>query len=238
MPLVVEHGDGEDIILGKKCIACQLPCSYPAYSCTTHLCLNFFHKSCVDKLPQKIQHPFHSHKPLTLKFSNLQCDLCYKKDCRLVFSCREIGCTFKVCTECAFLDAIIVRCRSHDHLLCLVEGAYFDNIKCDACQKSYIELNNHATSEIHSTRAFLFRCMECDFNLHFICGPLPSTIKFNYHIHSLTFLNSVVEDNCYEYYCDVCEEERNPDFRIYSCFNCRYEAHIHCLIAQVRNCIN
>ncbi|XP_062076898.1 uncharacterized protein LOC133781826 [Humulus lupulus] len=234
MPLVVEHEDGEDIILGKKCIACQLPCSYPAYSCTIHSCLNFFHKSCVDKLSQKIQHPFHSHKSLILQISKLQsCDLCYKKDCRLVFSCHEIGCTFKVCTECAFLDSIIVRCRSHDHLLCLVEGAYFDNIKCDACQKSYKELNNHATSEIHLTRSFLFRCMECDFNLHFICGPLPSTIKFNYHIHSLTLLDPIYEDNCHEYYCDVCEEERNPDFRVYSCSNCRYEAHIHCLIHQI-----
>ncbi|XP_062118292.1 uncharacterized protein LOC133831903 [Humulus lupulus] len=240
MALVVEARDGsdeEDIILGKKCIACQLPWSYPAYSCTSLSCPNFFHKFCVDKLPRKVQHPFHSHKPLSLQISKLQsCDLCCKKDCRLIFSCCEIGCTFKIGTECAFLDTI-VNCRSHDHLLCLVEGASCDDIKCDGCQKSYKELDNHATFEIHLTRSFLFRCMECNFNLHFICGPLPSTIKYKYHIHNLTLLDSVVEDNCHEYYCDVCEEERNSNFRVYSCSNCQYVAHIHCLIHQIKKLI-
>ncbi|XP_062074867.1 uncharacterized protein LOC133778864 [Humulus lupulus] len=238
MALVVEPGDGsdeEDINIGKKCIACQLPWSYPAYSCTSLSCPNFFHKTCVDKLSRKVQHHFHSHKSLSLQISKPQsCDLCCKKDCRLIFSCREIGCIFKIGTECAFLYTI-VKCRSHDHLFCLAEGASCDDIKCDACQKSYKELDNHATFEIQLTRSFLFRCMECNFNLHFICGPLPFTIKYKYHIHSLTLLDSVVEDNCHEYYCDVCEEERNSDFRVYNYSNCRYVAHIHCLVPQFDN---
>ncbi|XP_062079361.1 uncharacterized protein LOC133783738 [Humulus lupulus] len=230
---LIEVEGGEHINLGKKCFACQLPWSSPAYSCTTLTCENFFHKSCVDHLPQTIQHPFHSHKPLILQISKPRsCSVCFKKDCRLIFSCREIGCTFKIGTECAFLDTI-VKCRSHDHLLSFVEGAYCDDIQCDACRKSYKELNNHVTYEIHLTRSFLFRCMECDFNLHFLCGLLPSTIKYKYHIHELTLADSIIEDNCHEYCCDVCEQERNPEFRIYKCTDCQYTAHIHCLIHEI-----
>ncbi|GMN39157.1 hypothetical protein TIFTF001_008392 [Ficus carica] len=216
-----------------KCFACQSEWSAgPAYSCTSNSCENFLHKSCAE-LPRKVQHPCHPSCPLELHVSKPRsCDSCCKKDCRLVFGCHQDGCNIVLCTECVFLTAI--KCPSHDHFLLLVEKASC-SIQCDACKKSYKSWADVVPDEINRTLSLLFRCMECDFNFHFLCGPLPSTIKYEEHIHPLTlFDRSVInEDDSCEYCCDVCEGERDPRFRIYCCTDCKFVAHIHCLISKI-----
>ncbi|PON86288.1 Protein kinase C-like phorbol ester/diacylglycerol-binding domain containing protein [Trema orientale] len=226
---LVEHGDEENV--RKKCFACQLPWSSPAYPCKT--CENYLHKSCA-QLPRTIRHPSHSQHSLTLQVSKpTSCDLCFKKDCRLIFSCHGNGCDFELDTKCAFLQPNL-KCRSHNHLLSLVENAACDNIRCNACQKSYEEWFNQVRlpNEVHFSHSF-FRCIDCDFNLHFLCGPLPSTIKYSYHIHRLALVDSLIEEDFGEYYCDACEEGRNPQFRVYNCADCKYIVHAHCLISEI-----
>ncbi|XP_062077016.1 uncharacterized protein LOC133781923 [Humulus lupulus] len=232
--MLVEFGGGNDV-QGNNCFVCESSWSNPAYSCTIPTCMNFLHKSCAE-LPQKINHPFHSHQPLQLQITRPQtCDVCCKKDCRLNFSCPKIGCNFKLGIECAYLRTT-VKCRSHDHLLALVKNASCDNIQCDACLKSYEGLQSPAVGtnyEVQHTQSLLFSCMECNYKLHFICGPLPSIIKYDYHIHYLALVDSLIEDESDEYYCDVCEKERNLQFRIYRCNDCKYTAHVHCMISQI-----
>ncbi|KAM6554681.1 hypothetical protein CsatB_015443 [Cannabis sativa] len=235
MAIVHQHHDK-----GNNCFACQLPWSTPSYSCTTLTCNNFVHKSCAE-LPQTINHPFHSHQPLKLQINKLQtCDVCCKKDCKLSFICCESGCNFKLCTKCTNLHTT-VKCRSHDHLLALVENACCDrNIQCDACLRSYKGLqgpSNRANSEVQRTQSLLFRCMECTYNLHFICGPLPFMVKDDYHIHKLTLVDSLNEEEFDEYYCDSCEEERNPQFRVYTCTDCKYTTHVHCMMTEIMKAI-
>ncbi|XP_062079481.1 uncharacterized protein LOC133783895 isoform X1 [Humulus lupulus] len=226
--VLVEFGGGKDV-QGNNCFVCRLPWSNPSYSCTSLTCMNFLHESCAE-LPQKINHPFHSHQPLKLQISKPPaCDVCCKKDCRVIFRCHEIGCDFKLGTECAYLHTT-VRCRSHDHLLAFVENSSCDNIQCDACLNSYNGLNDQ---EVIQTRSLQFCCMECDYKLHFICGPLPSMIKYDYHIHCLSLVDSLIEDDFDEYYCDACEKERNLQFRVYRCDDCKYTAHVHCIIDEI-----
>ncbi|PON98111.1 C1-like [Trema orientale] len=112
-------------------------------------------------------------------------------------------------------------------------------LQCDACRKSYKKWNiNVVPEEVNRNQFFLFRCMECDFNLHFLCGPLPLRIKYDYHIHPLNLVDHVVtEDDSNEYYCDICEDERKQDFRIYYCEDCKYTAHIHCLMSEIMKVI-
>ncbi|XP_060974272.1 uncharacterized protein LOC115695507 [Cannabis sativa] len=38
-----------------------------------------------------------------------------------------------------------------------------------------------------------------------------------------------------DYYCDICEEERDPRLRVYYCGHCKYVAHVHCVISEVMN---
>ncbi|KAF4357546.1 hypothetical protein G4B88_026925 [Cannabis sativa] len=136
--------------------------------------------------------------------------------------------------ECA-VPKIIVRCQSHDHSLFFVEKAFYEGV-CNGCQKSYTQWSSECfvPKEVKRTQSFLFRCVECDFNLHFLCGPLPSIVKFDYHIHSLTLVDHYItkDDHNDEFYCDICEEERDPYIRIYCCKDCDFAAHIHCLLIE------
>ncbi|GMN58285.1 hypothetical protein TIFTF001_027382 [Ficus carica] len=232
--ILVEH---ENERKGRaNCFACHSLWSGPAYSCTSKECENFLHKSCAD-LQRKIKHPFHSRHPLILQVSKPRsCRSCCEKNCSLIFSCREDGCEFHLCPNCVSLDTI-VNCRSHDHLLPLVKNASCE-IQCDACQKSFKSWVGAVPDEVNHTRSFLFPCMECDFNLHFLCGPLPITIKYEYHIHPLILHDHLIlEDDSDQYCCDVCEEEVDQQFRIYYCEDCKYIAHIHCLTSEIMKAI-
>ncbi|XP_062073477.1 uncharacterized protein LOC133777757 [Humulus lupulus] len=234
MPLV-KHDDSK---AQAKCFACQSHWTGSAYSCLS--CHNFLHHSCTNSQLKIDQHPFHSHHPLTLQFSKPRsCNLCCKKDCRLIFRCHN-ECDFNLCTECV-VPKTAVRCQSHDHLLYFVEKSFYEG-SCHACKKSYTHWTDHPIpDEVNRTKSFLFRCIECDFNFHFLCGPLPFTVSFKYHIHPLILVEDypAEDDDCGdEYYCDICEEERNPYFRIYYCKECKYAAHIHCLLLEIMKVIN
>ncbi|XP_062079872.1 uncharacterized protein LOC133784592 [Humulus lupulus] len=222
-----------------KCFVCQSVWSNSAYSCSSTSCKNFLHHSCANFQLKIDRHPFHSNHPLTLQFSKPQsCNLCCKTDCRLIFRCQNNECNFNLCTKCV-VPKTTVRCQSHDHSLYFVDEAFFKSV-CHACQKSYTQWSDHLVpEEVNLTQAFLFRCMECDFSLHFLCGPLPSIIKFDYHIHSLTLVDHYTSkyDHYDEFYCDICEKERNPNFRVYCCNDCDYVAHIHCLLSEIMKVI-
>ncbi|XP_062079370.1 uncharacterized protein LOC133783747 [Humulus lupulus] len=222
-----------------KCFVCQSVWSNSAYSCSSTSCKNFLHHSCANFQLKIDRHPFHSNHPLTLQFSKPRsCNLCCKTDCRLIFRCQNNECNFNLCTKCV-VPKTTVRCQSHDHSLYFVDEAFFKGV-CHACQKSYTKWSGHLVpEEVNLTQSFLFRCMECNFILHFLCGPLPSIIKFDYHIHSLTLVDHYTSkyDHYDEFYCDICEKERNPYFRVYCCNDCDYVAHIHCLLYEIMKVI-
>jgi hypothetical protein len=87
--------------------------------------------------------------------------------------------------------------------------------------------------------SYAFRCLDldCDFNLHLTCGPLPSTIQHKSHIHPLILTNCPIEDemDCEpdEFFCYACEEERDPFLPIYYCNECHFVAGISCVISEV-----
>ncbi|KAF4371221.1 hypothetical protein F8388_020948 [Cannabis sativa] len=233
---LVEHDQSKD---QAQCFVCQSIWSGLAYSCSSPGCKNFLHYSCANFQSKIDHHPSHSHHPLILQFSMPQsCNVCCKKDCRLIFRCHS-ECNFNLCTECV-VPKITVRCQSHDHSLSFVEKAFYKGI-CNACQKSYTQWSSECVvpKEVKRTQSILFRCVECDFNLHFLCGPLPSIIKFDYHIHSLTLVDHYIpkDDHNDEFYCDICEEERDPYIRIYCCKDCDFAAHIHCLLIEIMKII-
>ena len=217
-----------------KCFACQSPWSGPAYCCTaSHTnCKIFLHKSCAE-LPERIQHPLDSRHSLQLQVSKPRsCDVCDRRDCRLIYCCSKDGCKINLCVEYAF--RMVVKCLSHDHALCLMEEPSW-HINCDGCRRSYKNWPDFkSTVEVKSTQRYLFRCLKGDFNLHFLCGPLPTSVKYEFHIHRLSLVDhSSIEDDSDEYYCDACEQERDPFFRVYYCKECKYVAHIHCVISEV-----
>ncbi|XP_062079426.1 uncharacterized protein LOC133783824 [Humulus lupulus] len=231
----------EDEDIDVRCFACQSKSSPSEsdggvyYGCNR--CKYFLHKQCIDQLPQEIQtshHPNHDRLFLHMKRYNCKCSTCGNKDQpALYFECPQ--CDFRLCLECGVRRTRTIKYEDHPHLLCFMKKINNVVEQCnvyDTCLKQSIMCN---TEEFHKTDSFKFQCLDCDFKLHLLCGPLPSIIKHDSHMHSLDLVDSFIEDNSGEYCCDVCEEERNPRIRVYCCRKCKYIAHVHCVISEVIN---
>ncbi|PON92658.1 Protein kinase C-like, phorbol ester/diacylglycerol-binding domain containing protein [Trema orientale] len=233
--------DDDDEEVDEYCSSCDSPCSGLVYSCTK--CKYFLHKSCAQLPLRLISHPLHKHSFLTQVphtksgTEKLLCSLCYKKDWGSLFRCpHSFGiftrrCKFMICGRC-ILGRPNIKYERHEHLLCLVEKIHDRYVECNAYD-GYCKLP--ATSvELCSTESSMFRCVDCHkFNLHFLCGPLPRMIKYRYHVHTLILVDSVIEDDSGDYFCDICETERDPQICVYYCQECKYIAHVHCLKSEV-----
>ncbi|XP_030510519.2 uncharacterized protein LOC115725216 isoform X1 [Cannabis sativa] len=221
-----------------RCFACQSKDS-PSddqvyYGCNR--CKYFLHKQCIDQLPQQIQtfaHPNHGCLSLRMiKFYLGKCFLCKSKDPRaFYYECQP--CNFRLCMDCNVIG--VLKYKYHDHPLFFVKkmSPAFDqcNIYNTCFQSSFMAIN--VSNEFQKTESFRFHCCDCDFKLHLLCGPLPRIIKYEGHVHSLLLVDSFIEDSSGEYNCDICETERNPRIRIYCCGDCKYFAHVHCVISEI-----
>ncbi|KAK9274922.1 hypothetical protein L1049_022177 [Liquidambar formosana] len=208
------------------CKSCSEPCSALVLRCVE--CNFNVHKSCADdkscvELPKQIQHIFHPHQPLTPRDhprKDLRCNACAVVIKNFSFRCEE--CDFTLGHECTSL-APTIKYEGHHHLLTLFHEFHF-RFWCVSC-----EAWGHG---------FVFRCVECRFNLHPHCLPsFPRTIQHKCHeTCPLTLTNSVPEDaDTDEYYCDACEKQREESRyeSVYYCADCSFVAHIQCVISEV-----
>jgi hypothetical protein len=190
-------------------------------------------------LPQEIFHPFHPyHGPLTeLDTETIRdrgrrrCNAC-RQDIQdnPAFFCAYKNCSFCLDIECGSVIMPAITYEGHDHLLQfkeIIDGR--NKLHCNACNKSAYE-------------SYAFSCLDldCGFDLHHTCGPLPYSIQHKSHIHPLIHTTSPLEDeeDCEpdEFYCDACEEQRvDPFLPIYYCKECRFVAEISCVISEVIN---
>ena len=200
----------------KKCDGCLRVILPPFYSCTK--CNFFLHKSCIE-LPRKKRHPLHRH-PLKLLpkapyRSNLfRCDACCQ-DCNgFTYHCEE--CSFDLDVQCSLMLDILIH-KGHEHRLYLSNTRYEQN--CSSCDFESFQV---------------YRCITCEFALDFKCATLPLTARYRQHEHPFT-LSYAVEDDSGEYYCDICEEERDPKHWFYYCADCSYPAHPKCILGNYPN---
>lgn len=193
---------------GEICDGCISSIVPPFYSCAE--CSFFLHKCCV-KLPRKKQHPLHQH-PLTLLLTdtyNFQCSACNCTSNGFIYMCDK--CPFQLDVQCSLVPDTIIH-EGHEHELFLSSTS--NNEKCSAC-------NSYGN---------IYRCKEsCDFTLDFLCATLPSHVMYEQHEHSFV-LRYKKEDDSDEYYCGICEEERDPKLWFYYCEACDYSAHPKCIL--------
>ncbi|KAB1215494.1 putative E3 ubiquitin-protein ligase UBR7 [Morella rubra] len=133
----------------------------------------------------------------------------------LVYDCRDCDVTFDV-QRGLLPDTLKHKGHQHDFNL-----AIFDDEVCNACHKE-------------TTRAAKFRCIDsgCEFILCRRCDTLPLVARHEYDKHLLT-LASTEEGNSEEYYCLICEEERDPKKWFYYCQECDFAAHSSCVLKNV-----
>ncbi|XP_060974401.1 uncharacterized protein LOC133039519 [Cannabis sativa] len=203
--------------MNVSCFACHKS-SYDVigvyyYGCIR--CKYFLHKQCIDQLPQQIQffhHPNnHTHLSLHMKWEYGKCNICgYSNNPALYFECPQCYNNFILCLECGFKRQRTINYEYHPHILCLLDKIHTTHDRCnvyDNCLKQSLKSNS---KEFSKTNSSIFGCLDCDFKLHLLCGPLPSIIKHESHdMHCLNLVDSCIEDTFGDYYCDICEEERS-----------------------------
>ncbi|KDP39904.1 hypothetical protein JCGZ_03435 [Jatropha curcas] len=219
-PLILAEKKVTDKVYCYECGEC---CRGNTYGCIK--CNFFLHKSCA-KLPHEIESAFHPEHPLSLLHMSSQnseivrrCDLCLKICSHFAFCCEK--CNFVLDVECASLKPTI-KYQGHDHDLTVVEKIH-DELECDACYSSCKDLP-------------AFRCVECNFDIHLLCGPLPCKIKHKCHVDPLTLKDYYVEDEDEddEFYCDACEQRRDPRFCVYYCKQgCPMVCDVKCVMSEV-----
>ncbi|XP_017984462.1 PREDICTED: uncharacterized protein LOC108663694 [Theobroma cacao] len=194
----------------KCCDGCVLSISTSYYYCS--LCNFFLHKSCAE-LPRKKHLWFHDHPklhPLTSGYI-FRCVICECETSGFAYTCAK--CKDYFCLRCAvFSDSH--KCQGHEHVLPFYED--YQGL-CNACGES-------------TTCAY--RCKKCDFSLHDTCIKLPLKAQHKSDVHHFTLTYHDGNNYSESHYCDICEEERNPNHWFYYCAKCDNSAHPNCLLEK------
>ena len=210
----------DEVSNNKICDGCVRAILTPSfYSCVDYSF--FLHVSCT-KLPKTKRHPLHQH-PLTLTYGRryFLCTMCSERCNGFYYECER--CHLKLDVQCSLTSNTLAH-ACHEHPLYLS-----------------ITNNTQKCSIWGSEQYRVFRCTICEFVLDFKCATLPQTAWYYQHEHPFTLFYTP-EDDSGEYYCDICEEERDPKQWFYYCEDCSYPAHFKCIIEEdpniKRNTIN
>ncbi|KAK1581198.1 hypothetical protein Q3G72_003969 [Acer saccharum] len=230
----------------KYCCCCKKIISGSAYCCLE--CGFFIHESCKE-IPVEVQHPFHPQHILLTQAVDVQnklisgryrnkicCNACKSSIGGIKIGCNK--CAFQLHVSCANPSryACALKNDSHQHnMYYFVDDYTTGSFDCNKCHEKCLE-------------ECFYRCVECDFNLHLKCIPIPSVVMITQkHHHPLTLIDSVKEDNpliqylmdsndkvnyLMNYYCDDCETLGNPKHHAYCCKECIYIAHVDCIISK------
>uniref|UniRef100_A0A5B7ABQ0 Phorbol-ester/DAG-type domain-containing protein n=1 Tax=Davidia involucrata TaxID=16924 RepID=A0A5B7ABQ0_DAVIN len=236
-----EIQNDEIIIL---CDGCVLPISIsaaPFYSCAQ--CPSFFLHKCCAQLPKMVSHPFHTKHQLSLSLhGNGDSDIADYFTCNL---CKVICNGFRFnCVPCNF--SLDVKCAS-----------LLGTIKHEAHKRHLIQFKSDDLPDFSSTGIFSFvgqvvknffssynlcnvcgenfsglslGCETCDFSLcNHHCAMLPPTVRHRYDEHPLYLSYPPFQDHPDEFYCEICEEEIDPNLWMYHCRDCDQSFHTKCI---------
>ncbi|KAF5738656.1 putative Cysteine/Histidine-rich C1 domain family protein [Tripterygium wilfordii] len=216
----------------KYCEGCITPIfsSTPYYRCVD--CDFILHKICT-QLPKQIKHPTHKHILTLVANANIfcpgifYCSTCHNLCQGFAYVCKTCPWgTFQFCARCASVPHKLKH-PGHEHELSLVLHTKEHCVACDDGSKP----------------SFLFQCDECSFALDYRCATLPQKVFFydkplpqivwpkDYDQPSILTYKSI--DKGYdEYYCDICETERDPHHWFYYCENYDCCGHPKCTLGK------
>nr|XP_028953907.1 uncharacterized protein LOC103454335 isoform X2 [Malus domestica] len=207
---------------GITCNGCTLPImrgeSYRscAQQAIEKPCNFSLHINCA-KLPQKTLLPLHEHELTLLPTASsvggvFMCDMCASLSQGFSYHCQ--GCDYYLDIYCSLLyERRTLRCDAHDHTLRFSTKL----VSCNSCRTR--------------KKNFCFRCgsERCNFQLCISCVKLPLTVRYKYDDHPLKLTYTSAKNDLDEYYCDKCEGIRDRKHWFYSCPDCDFECHPHCI---------
>ncbi|XP_039014460.1 uncharacterized protein LOC120144456 [Hibiscus syriacus] len=188
----------------------------------------------ITRHPHMISHSYSLQED---HFSDWRCRICYEEvDTRYgIYYCSACGCNYIAYLHCAtnkaIWDGTIVLedndeiCKEtytlenpcHEHSLFLVHES---PMKCSGCCK------------VIAQGRVAYRSMKhCDFTLDIFWVTRPLTAWYKYDRHPLT-LNYSDDSSPSQHYCDLCEDERNPNNWFYYCVDCDNSLHSGCALGS------
>ncbi|KAL7586302.1 hypothetical protein Lser_V15G38025 [Lactuca serriola] len=222
------------------CNGCVKPITeIPFYKCLEDVldCGFVLHKWCA-RLPPKIEdHPGHPSHTLFLMPNNItttemvrvfECKICMLPSNGFSYGCRT--CEYYVDVNCAFLPKEITHEAHPDHLLSRIDASSTSSLSKTACNGCGCYLTN----------CIAFCCHSCNFYLDTECAfMLPGLIRHKYDKHPLTLRYNPVENHPGDYFCEICEEEFNPESWFYHCGSSVQSMHTACapLIIQCEQAV-
>ncbi|CAL2272618.1 unnamed protein product [Prunus armeniaca] len=201
------------------CNGCMGPITISTgnFYCCTQDCLFFLHEKCA-RLRKKELHPFHPHRLQLLTkahtFDGLfNCRMCHSLSQGFCYYCKR--CDIYLDLQCMSISNPLAH-DAHGHTLDLNSSSSKDH--CRGCGISLAD--------------FRFSCFKCKFHLCIPCVKLPATARYKYQDDPLKLAYHSVENELGEYYCDICEGERDPTHWFYKSKHCDFECHPHCILGR------
>ncbi|OWM65829.1 hypothetical protein CDL15_Pgr015254 [Punica granatum] len=179
-------------------------------------------ESCATaSIPKDIEHRLFQGHSLQMSLGKFECSICLKDRSGIHYGCSDQACEVKLDVQCALdVDRSLITFDGHNHPLIFLEN-FEDYAKCSACNKY---------NKSHS----IFHCPACNFKLHLLCGPLPCYLKQEKHLEMLVLKDTHIGDWVVdEFYCDSCEELRDPRECVYYCERCNYSAEVKCIMPEL-----
>ncbi|XP_021804331.1 uncharacterized protein LOC110748683 [Prunus avium] len=195
------------------------------YSCTEQeeSCPFFLHTACAHS-PKKISFPYYPEIQFELQpraqysiGGVFECFMCGTFSQGFVYL-DNINSTIGMDLQCAILyKQKALKHEAHVHTLQF-------NIKTDNTYKC----RGCGTSK----KYYWFSCRRCDFHLCISCVKLTPTARHRYDNHPLKLTYDSVKNELDEYYCEICEGKRDPKLWFYSCSDCDFDCHPHCILGR------
>ncbi|KAI3671471.1 hypothetical protein L1987_87209 [Smallanthus sonchifolius] len=212
------------------CNGCLRPITTtPIYMCGNEddHCNFVLHEWC-SRLPTELKdhhdHPEHTlflHSTVLGKFFGVfTCNICYLPCNGFVYYCKK--CEYHIDVNCAFLPKEITHASHPNHLLSRnVNAPYY------ICKICYKYLWDEKLS---------YSCHICDnFHLHPKCALLiPETTTHKCDRHPMKLSYFPIENHKSEYFCEICEEEFDPELPFYHCHECMQSMHPACAPSILR----
>ncbi|XP_019087121.1 PREDICTED: uncharacterized protein LOC104747016 [Camelina sativa] len=195
----------------KRCRACTHPiCLESFYSCMD--CDFIFHQNCAG-FPRMKRHVLHNER-LTL--------ITNKSDYFRCHACDRWSNGFRYYNWLKTLD---VRCASISepffHPSHFGSALYYTSANEELCCNGCKEKSYH-----------VLRCIElnCGFAICFNCATMPQVVKHRTEDHPLSLCYG--EKASGKYWCDICEEETNPETWFYTCKDQQASLHTNCVLGD------
>jgi hypothetical protein len=209
----------EELLDVKRCEGCmQFIVLPPFYDCAQ--CNFSLHVRCT-KLPQEVMRPRHHEHPLTLhnvdsKVQSFRCWACWRTRSGFSYRCVKCSSDSGIFDAQCILIPEVFKHKGHLHWLFL-----------GVILSTRVQCLRSKTRRCAKT----FDCTTCGFRLCIKCATLPLVTRHRYDTH-LLYLTYAAEDNSEEYYCQICEEERDGKLWFYYCKICDFAAHPQCILGR------